>query len=53
MHSNATFEKARKERNERPPRGNDNTERQQQAKRGKQWTREDKREQWTSFGTGM
>lgn len=47
MYGNSNFQRiTRKERNERPPRGNESAERQPQAKRGKQWTREDKRNQW-------
>lgn len=50
MQGNSNFERnARKERNARPPRGN-TAEPVQQAKRGKQWTRENKRDQWTPIG---
>lgn len=52
MQGNSNFErKARKERNERPPRGSDSVERQQEAKRGKSWTREDKRGHWEEAPT--
>lgn len=50
MHGNSNFERTtRNARNDRPPRGNEATERKQEAKRGKQWTRENKRDQWTTF----
>jgi hypothetical protein len=42
MHGNSNFERTtRKERNDRPPRGNT-----QEPKRGKTWSRDNKRDQW-------
>lgn len=51
MQGNSNFERnARSLKNDKPPRGSDNVERQREAKRGKQWTRENnKREQWEAF----
>jgi hypothetical protein len=51
MQGNSNFErKQRTSKNARPPRGNEQVERQQQEKRGKQWSRENnKRDQWNSF----
>jgi hypothetical protein len=53
MQGNSNFERnTRKERNSRPPRGEQGVERHPQAKRGKQWTRDnDKREQSQFFNS--
>lgn len=54
MQGNTNFESksvTRKERNARPPRG-EQQERPQQAKRGKQWDRVDTKRQWDNFGMG-
>jgi hypothetical protein len=51
MQGNSNFESkstARKERNARPPRG-EQQEPVQQAKRGKQWERMDTKRQWDNF----
>lgn len=49
MHGNSNFERTtRKERNERPPRGNQH-ERQQAPKRGKTWERDSSKRNWDSF----
>lgn len=49
MQGNIHFERTvRKERSERPPRGNQNAERQQD-KRGKSWQRDDTKRTWEAF----
>jgi len=49
MHGNSNYERTqRKERNSRPPRGNEQAK-HKEAKHDKQWKRESNKREWETF----